>query len=64
MLSIRSDDATYDRSAAAFANANGKAYAKRFTGKYEHRVLNGIGHNAPQEVPQAFAQAILDVDKF
>ncbi|HEY4336375.1 MAG TPA: alpha/beta hydrolase [Puia sp.] len=46
------------------ANADGKAYAKKFTGKYEHRVLNGIGHNVPQEAPQAFAQAILDVAKF
>lgn len=46
------------------ANVDGKAYAKKFTGKYEHRVLNGIGHNVPQEAPQPFAQAIMDVDKF
>jgi pimeloyl-ACP methyl ester carboxylesterase len=40
------------------------AYAKRFTGKYEHRLLTGgIGHNPPQEAPQAFAQAVIDVDK-
>lgn len=38
------------------------AYAKKFTGKYEHRHLaGGIGHNLPQEAPRAFAQAILDV---
>ena len=38
-------------------------YAKRFSGKYEHRELTGgIGHNLPQEAPQAFAQAIVDVD--
>jgi pimeloyl-ACP methyl ester carboxylesterase len=38
------------------------AYAKMFTGKYSHRNLTGgIGHNLPQEAPQAFAQAILDV---
>ena len=31
------------------------------TGKYEHRVIEGgIGHNLPQEAPQAFAQAIID----
>jgi pimeloyl-ACP methyl ester carboxylesterase len=37
-------------------------YAKRFTGKYEHRtVKGGIGHNLPQEAPQAFAEAIFDV---
>jgi pimeloyl-ACP methyl ester carboxylesterase len=38
------------------------AYAKMFTGKYAHRlVTGGIGHNLPQEAPQAFAQAVLDV---
>lgn len=40
-----------------------KAYAKKFTGKYEHRTLNGgIGHNLPQEAPREFAQAIIDAD--
>jgi len=111
------DDATYDRSAAAFENpdhvdivihnyrwrlgvaegeakydafektlaqapvitiptitmegdANGAphpesaAYAKKFSGHYEHRQLaGGIGHNLPQEAPQAFVQAIIDVSK-
>jgi len=38
------------------------AYAGKFPGKYEHRLITGgIGHNLPQEAPQAFAQAILDV---
>jgi pimeloyl-ACP methyl ester carboxylesterase len=38
------------------------AYAKKFSGKYEHRTIDGgVGHNLPQEAPQAFAQAILDV---
>jgi pimeloyl-ACP methyl ester carboxylesterase len=46
------------------AAADGKGYADRFTGKYSHRILNGIGHNVPQEAPQAFAQAIVDVDGF
>jgi pimeloyl-ACP methyl ester carboxylesterase len=40
------------------------AYAGKFSGKYEHRVVTGgIGHNLPQEAPQAFAQAVLDVDR-
>jgi pimeloyl-ACP methyl ester carboxylesterase len=40
------------------------SYAKRFTGKYEHRnITGGIGHNLPQEAPQAFAQAVIDVDR-
>jgi pimeloyl-ACP methyl ester carboxylesterase len=110
------DDATYDRSAAAFENpdhvavvihnyrwrlaladgerqyddlerrlaqapaitvpsitmegdANGAphpdaaAYAGKFSGKYAHRLITGgIGHNLPQEAPQAFAQAIVDAD--
>ena len=38
------------------------AYARKFSGKYEHRIITGgIGHNLPQEAPQAFAQAIIDV---
>ena len=37
------------------------SYAKKFSGKYEHRTITGgIGHNLPQEAPQAFAQAIVD----
>jgi len=41
------------------------AYAKKFSGKYEHRLVNGgVGHNLPQEAPQAFAQAVFDVDAF
>ncbi len=41
------------------------SYAKKFTGRYQHRLLTGgVGHNPPQEVPQAFAQAVIDVDGF
>ena len=41
------------------------AYAKKFSGKYAHRTITGgIGHNLPQEAPQAFAQAIVDVDRY
>jgi pimeloyl-ACP methyl ester carboxylesterase len=107
------DDATYDRSAAAFANPDhvdivihnyrwrqglaagepqyddierrlagkpviavptitlssdfdgpakdGSAYRKQFSGKYSHRVLDGIGHNVPQEAPRQFADAVIEV---
>ncbi|MDT5265329.1 MAG: hypothetical protein QOI90_1955 [Mycobacterium sp.] len=107
------DDATYDRSAAAFANPDhveivihnyrwrqslapgqpqfqeledrlaakpvitvptitvssdfdgpakdGKAYRQQFTGKYSHRVLDGIGHNVPHEAPRQFADAVIEV---
>jgi pimeloyl-ACP methyl ester carboxylesterase len=38
------------------------AYAKKFSGKYSHRTITGgIGHNLPQEAPQAFAEAVVDV---
>jgi pimeloyl-ACP methyl ester carboxylesterase len=38
------------------------SYAKKFSGKYSHRVITGgIGHNLPQEAPKAFADAVLEV---
>jgi pimeloyl-ACP methyl ester carboxylesterase len=40
------------------------SYAKKFVGKYSHRpIQGGIGHNLPQEAPQAFAKAVVDVDR-
>jgi pimeloyl-ACP methyl ester carboxylesterase len=40
------------------------AYAKKFSGRYDFRlVTGGIGHNLPQEAPQAFAKAVIDVDR-
>ncbi|MEU9448937.1 alpha/beta hydrolase [Streptomyces sp. NPDC048277] len=41
---------------------NGSAYRKKFTGKYAHRTLP-VGHNVPQEAPQAFAAAVVEVDR-
>jgi pimeloyl-ACP methyl ester carboxylesterase len=41
------------------------AYAKKFSGKYAHRLIKGgVGHNLPQEAPHAFAKAVVDVDRF
>jgi pimeloyl-ACP methyl ester carboxylesterase len=41
------------------------AYAKKFSGRYEHRhITGGIGHNLPQEAPQAFAEAVVEVDQY
>jgi pimeloyl-ACP methyl ester carboxylesterase len=41
------------------------AYQAKFTGKYEHRTITGgVGHNLPQEAPQAFVEAVLDVDRY
>ncbi|HEX8400002.1 MAG TPA: alpha/beta hydrolase [Pyrinomonadaceae bacterium] len=40
-------------------------YAKKFSGKYTHRIIKGgIGHNLPQEAPQEFAKAVIDVDGY
>ncbi len=44
------------------AAASGTAYRNKFSGKYSHQILKGIGHNVPQEAPQAFAQAVVVVD--
>ncbi|RWI14958.1 MAG: alpha/beta hydrolase [Mesorhizobium sp.] len=39
------------------------AYTKKFSARYEHRTINGgIGHNLPQEAPQAFAKAVVEAD--
>ena len=41
------------------------AYARKFSGKYAHRLIKGgIGHNLPQEAPQAFAEAVIDADGY
>jgi len=38
------------------------AYRGKFSGKYEHRTIaGGVGHNLPQEAPEAFAKAVIDV---
>jgi pimeloyl-ACP methyl ester carboxylesterase len=110
------DDATYDRSAAAFANPDhvdivihnyrwrlslaagetryddlerrlaarpviavptitvasdfdgpardGSGYRSQFAGRYSHRVLDGIGHNVPQEAPRQFADAVIEVARW
>ena len=43
-------------------HADPSAYAQKFSGRYAHRTITGgIGHNLPQEAPQAFAQAIDEV---
>ena len=41
------------------------SYRNKFSGKYEYRLITGgVGHNLPQEAPQAFAQAVIDADGF
>ena len=56
---------TLEGDANGAAHLDGSAYAKKFSGKYAHRIITGgVGHNLPQEAPQAFAQAIVDVDAY
>ncbi len=43
------------------AAADGRAYAEKFSGAYSYRVLEGIGHNVPQQAPGSFTDAILEV---
>jgi pimeloyl-ACP methyl ester carboxylesterase len=42
-----------------------KVYARKFSGKYAHRLIaGGIGHNLPQEAPQAFADAVIEAARY
>jgi pimeloyl-ACP methyl ester carboxylesterase len=43
---------------------DGTSYAKKFSGKRVHRIIQGAGHNLPQEAPRAFADAIIEVDRY
>jgi pimeloyl-ACP methyl ester carboxylesterase len=53
---------TLEGDANGAPHAEPSAYAKKFSGRYEHRnITGGIGHNLPQEAPQAFAEAIVKV---
>lgn len=45
-------------------SSDGISYAAKFSGKRTHRIIKGIGHNLPQEAPQAFAGAVVDVDRY
>jgi pimeloyl-ACP methyl ester carboxylesterase len=53
---------TLEGDANGAPHADASSYAKKFSGKYAHRIIpGGVGHNLPQEAPQAFAQAVVDV---
>jgi pimeloyl-ACP methyl ester carboxylesterase len=55
---------TLEGDANGAPHLDASAYARKFSGRYAHRVVTGgVGHNLPQEAPQAFAQAVIDVDK-
>jgi pimeloyl-ACP methyl ester carboxylesterase len=45
-----------------FPATDGRGYAQHFTGIHRHHVVQGAGHNLPQEKPEAFADAILEAE--
>jgi pimeloyl-ACP methyl ester carboxylesterase len=56
---------TLEGDANGAPHLDSSAYSSKFSGKYSHRLIKGgIGHNLPQEAPQDFAQAVLDVDRY
>jgi hypothetical protein len=53
---------TLEGDANGAPHPDASSYAKRFSGKYAHRVIRGgVGHNLPQEAPRAFADAIVEI---
>jgi pimeloyl-ACP methyl ester carboxylesterase len=55
---------TLEGDANGAPHPDSSVYAKKFAGKYAHRLITGgIGHNLPQEAPQAFAEAVIDADR-
>ncbi|MDN3549306.1 alpha/beta fold hydrolase [Mucilaginibacter aquaedulcis] len=56
---------TLEGDANGAPHPNPEQYRNRFSGKYTHRnITGGVGHNLPQEAPEAFAQAVIDADNF
>jgi pimeloyl-ACP methyl ester carboxylesterase len=56
---------TLEGDASGAPHADGDVYRKKFSGNYAHRIITGgIGHNLPQEGPEAFAEAVVDVDSY
>jgi pimeloyl-ACP methyl ester carboxylesterase len=56
---------TLEGDANGAPHADPATYRDKFSGKYAHRLITGgIGHNPPQEAPQAFAEAVMEVDRY
>jgi pimeloyl-ACP methyl ester carboxylesterase len=53
---------TLEGDANGAPHADPSVYAKKFSGEYAHRIVEGgVGHNLPQEAPQALADAVVEV---
>src|SRR5215210_2477333 len=56
---------TLEGDANGAPHPDASSYAKKFSGKYAHRIIEGgVGHNLPQEAPQAIAEAVVEVDGY
>jgi pimeloyl-ACP methyl ester carboxylesterase len=56
---------TLEGDANGAPHPDSSAYANKFSGKYAHRIIGGgVGHNLPQEAPQAFTEAVVEVDGY
>jgi pimeloyl-ACP methyl ester carboxylesterase len=56
---------TLEGDANGAPHLDASSYAGKFSGKYQHRIIRGgVGHNLPQEAPQAFAEAVVAVDDY
>jgi pimeloyl-ACP methyl ester carboxylesterase len=57
---------TLEGDANGAPHPDASSYARKFSGKYAHRIVSGggVGHNLPQEAPEAFAQAVIEVDGY
>jgi pimeloyl-ACP methyl ester carboxylesterase len=56
---------TLEGDANGAPHPDASSYARKFSGKYAHRVVRGgVGHNLPQEAPREFARAVIEVDGF
>jgi pimeloyl-ACP methyl ester carboxylesterase len=56
---------TLEGDANGAPHPDASTYARKFSGRYSHRVINGgVGHNPPQEAPREFANAVVEVDGY
>jgi pimeloyl-ACP methyl ester carboxylesterase len=56
---------TLEGDANGAPHPDSSSYAMKFSGKYSHRIVEGgIGHNLPQEAPQALAEAVVEVNGY
>ncbi len=56
---------TLEGDANGAPHPDASSYTRKFSGKYAHRIITGgVGHNLPQEAPEAFAEAVVEVDGY